>query len=76
MEKLGKRESEQSRLLLDVHNAHSQNQIRCRILSEISSRVLRDSTPRYVGPSVGWSHFYFFGVFELFELTAPAQMRK
>ena len=47
------------------------------------SRVLRDSTPRYVDPSVGrlvgWSPFYlspfyFFGVFELFEHTAPAQM--
>jgi len=45
----------------------------------IFSRVLRDSTPRYVGPLVGrsplyLSPFYFFGVFELFELTAPAQM--
>ena len=46
------------------------------------SRVLRDSTPRYVGPlvgsavgwSVGWSPFYFFGVFELFEHTALTQM--
>ena len=38
------------------------------------SRVLRDSTTRYVGPSVGWSTFYFFGVFVLFEHTAPAQM--
>ena len=42
------------------------------------SRVLRDSTPRYVGPLVGWlvgrSSFHFFGVFELFEHTAPAQM--
>ena len=46
------------------------------------SRVLRDSTLRYVGPSVGsavgwsvgWSPFYFFGVFERCELTAPAQM--
>ena len=41
---------------------------------QIFSRVLRDSTPRYVGPlvrrSVGWSPFYFFGVFELFEPTA------
>ena len=44
--------------------------------------VLRDSTPSYVSPlvgglinwSVGWSPFYFFGVFELFEPTAPAQM--
>ena len=40
----------------------------------VFSRVLRDSTPRYVGPSVGWSPFYFFGVFELFEHMAPAQM--
>ena len=46
------------------------------------SRVLRDSTPRYVGQlvgrPVGWlvgpSPFYFFGIFELFEHTAPAQM--
>ena len=38
------------------------------------SHVLRDSTPRYVGRSVGRSHFYFFSVFELFEHTAPAQM--
>ena len=42
------------------------------------SRVLRDSTPRYVGRSVGRSigrsPFYFFGAFELFEHTAPAQM--
>ena len=45
-------------------------------------RVLRYSAPRYVGWSVGrsvgwsvgWSSFYFFGVFELFEHTAPAQM--
>ena len=37
----------------------------------VSSRVLHDSTPRYVGPLVGrsvsqlvsWSRFYFFGVF-------------
>ena len=45
---------------------------------EIFSRVPRDSTPRYVGRSVGWSvswsPFYFFSVFELFELTAPAQI--
>ena len=40
----------------------------------IFGRVLRDSTPRYVGPSVGPSPFYFFGAFELFEHTAPAQM--
>ena len=38
------------------------------------SRVLRNSTPRYVGRLVGRSPIYFFGVFELFELTAPAQM--
>ena len=46
------------------------------------SRLLRDSTPRFVGLSVsqlvgwlvGWSPFYFFGVFELFGLTAPSQM--
>ena len=52
------------------------------IVVAIFSRVLRDSTPRYVGRSVsrsvgrsvGRSLFYFFGVFELFEHTAPAQM--
>ena len=42
------------------------------------SRVLRDSTTRYVGPLVGRlvgrSPFDYFGVFELFEHTAPAQM--
>ena len=44
--------------------------------------MLRNSTLLYVGPLVaqsvgllvGWSPFYFFGVFELFEHTAPAQM--
>ena len=36
--------------------------------------VLWDFTPHYVGPSVGRSHLYFFGIFELFEHTAPAQM--
>ena len=47
------------------------------------SRVLRDSTTRFVGPSVRrpidlsirHSH-YFFWVFEVFGLTAPAQMIK
>ena len=47
-------------------------------LLSLFSHVLRDSTPRYVGPSVGRlvgrSSFYFFGVFELFEYTGPAQM--
>ena len=32
------------------------------------------SVRRSVGWSVGRSPFYFFGVFELFEHTAPAQM--
>ena len=53
-----------------------------QFLSALFSRVLRASTPRNVDPSVGWSvdrlvgwsPFYFFGVFELFEHTAPAQM--
>ena len=44
----------------------------------VYSRVLRDCTPRYVGPLVGplvgQSPFYFFSVFEIFEHTAPAQM--
>ena len=40
----------------------------CRV-SGLVSRVLRDSTLRYVGPSVGWSvcPFLFFGVFEFFQ---------
>ena len=41
---------------------------------KLFSRVLRDSTPRYVGRSVGWFPFYFFSVSELFEPIAPAQM--
>ena len=35
----------------------------------IFSSVLRDSTPRFVGPLVT---LYFFGVFAVFGLTAPA----
>ena len=44
------------------------------------SRVLRDSTPRFVGPSVGPSvrrsirHTLLFWLFGVFDLTAPAQM--
>ena len=49
-----------------------------RMEMRIFSRVLRDSTPRYVGPavgrSVGRSSFYFLVVFELLEHTAPSQM--
>ena len=41
----------------------------------IFSRVLCDSTTLFVGPSVGPSvTLYFFGVFAVFDLTAPAQM--
>ena len=45
----------------------------------VFSRVLRDSTPRFVGPSVRPSigpsvTLYFFWVFAVFGLTAPAQM--
>ena len=45
----------------------------------ILSRVLRDSTFRFVDPwvrpSVCWSvTIYFFGVFWVFGLAAPAQM--
>ena len=45
------------------------------------SRVLRDSTPRFVGPSVHRSvrrsvTLYFFWVFVVFGLTAPAQTTK
>ena len=48
-------------------------------LSRIFSHVLRDSTPRFVGPSVRRSvrpsvTLYFFCVFTVFGLTAPAQM--
>ena len=55
----------------------------------ISSRVLRNSTPRFVGLLVCWSvgllvcwsiilsvTLYFFWVFAVFGLTAPAQMIK
>ena len=50
---------------------------------KVFSRVLRDSTPRFVGRSVGPSvrrtvgpsvTLYFFGVNGVFGLTAPAQM--
>ena len=42
------------------------------------SCALRDSRHRYVGLLVSWlvGPFYFFGVSELFEHTAPAQMPK
>ena len=47
----------------------------------VFSRVLRDSTLRFVGPSVRRSvrpsvTLYFFWVFAVFGLTAPAQMMK
>ena len=43
----------------------------------VFSRVLRDSSPRFVGPSVGPSvTLYFFWVFAFFGLTAPAQVIK
>ena len=53
-----------------------------RVSGLVFSRVLRDSTPRFVGPSVGPSvrpsigpsvTLYFFGVFMVFGLTAPAK---
>ena len=49
------------------------------LLCIVFCRVLRDSTPRFVGPSVGPSvrpsvTLYFFGVNGFFGLTAPAQM--
>ena len=62
---------------------------KCHFDFPLFSRVLRDSTPRYIGPVVGWlvgqlvgwlvdwlvwPLFTFFGVFELCEHTAPAQM--
>ena len=52
----------------------------CLYLLIFKSRATRLYTPlcrsvgRLVGRLVGWSLFYFFGVFELFEHTAPAQM--
>ena len=50
----------------------------------VYSRVLRDSTPRFVGPSVrrsvgpsvGPSHFTFLFFFAVFGLTAPARVIK
>ena len=54
-------------------------------LKQIFSRLLRDSTPRFVGPSIRPSvgpcvspsvTLYFLGVFAVFGLTAPAQMIK
>ena len=53
------------------------------LIQWVCSRVLRDSTTRFVGPSVRpsvhWSvgpsvTLYFFWVFAVFGLTAPAQM--
>ena len=53
------------------------------VLAAINSCVLRDSTPRFAGPSVCPSGcqlvrlsvtLYFFGVLAVFGLTAPAQM--
>ena len=53
------------------------NSISENIEKQRFSRVLRDSTPRFVGPSVRPSiTFYFFGVFAVFDLTAPVQMIK
>ena len=47
-----------------------------RVISlTIFSRVPRDSTTRFVAPSVR-SSLYFLGVFAVFGLTAPAQMMK
>ena len=40
---------------------------RVGLFGSFFSRVLRDSTPRFVGPSVGPSHFTFFWVFPLGE---------
>ena len=42
------------------------------------SRVLRDSTPCFVGPFIRWSvrHALLFLVFAVFGLTAPAQVIK
>ena len=50
------------------------------ICSRIVSRVLRDSTPHFVRPSVGRSvrpsvrHILLFLWILFFDLTAPAQM--
>ena len=42
--------------------------------NQIFSRVLRDSTPRYVGPLVGRlvGPLFTFSAFKLFGLTAPS----
>ena len=49
-----------------------------RLVYTLFSCVLRDSTPRFVSPSVLQSvTLYFFGFFfAVFGLTAPAQMIK
>ena len=53
-----------------------------RILHSVFSRVLRNSTPRFVGPTDRRSvsplvrHTLLFWVFVVFALTTPAQMVK
>ena len=48
--------------------------------NQLFSRVLRDSTSRFVGPSVGpsvrHSLLFFLFFFAVYGLTAPAQMIK
>ena len=64
-------------IFLKISNFTSIESLACKLSSVvlIFSRVLRDSTPHFVGPSVGPSvTIYFFCFFAVFGLTAPAQM--
>ena len=68
--------------ILSLPNQTAALRLDCSFFFFFFSRVLRDSTTRFVGPSigpsvgpsVGPSHFTFFLVFAVFGLTAPAQM--
>ena len=70
------------RLTPHMHHCSSSSAKRPNDVTFLFSRVLRDSTPRFVGPSVRPlvgrsvrpSHFTFFWVFGIFGFTAPAQM--
>ena len=47
------------------------------IFSRVNATLYSTVSVRWsVGRSVGWSPFHFFGAFELYERTAPAQMLK
>ena len=48
--------------LYKIKNVDRRRRLKLQKTGQLFSRVLRESTPRYVGPSVGLSPFYFFGV--------------